>query len=138
MKIVMSLLAGVLFGLGLALGGMTQPSVVLGFLDVFGDWDPRLMFVMGGAVASTAIGYRLALRRHKPLLADDFQVPTARHFDARLIGGAAVFGIGWGIAGYCPGPALASLGGVAPSLLVLVASMLIGSWLGGKLPARRA
>lgn len=138
MKITIALLAGLVFGLGLSLGGMTQPAVVLGFLDLFGAWDPRLMLVMGGAVLTTAIGYRLVFRRDRPLFESDFQLPTARRFDARLIVGSALFGTGWGIAGYCPGPALASLGGGAPSLLVLVATMVAGWWLAAKIPAARA
>lgn len=138
MKITIALLAGLVFGLGLSLGGMTQPAVVLGFLDLFGAWNPRLVFVMGGAVLTTAIGYRLVFRRDRPLFESDFQLPTARRFDARLVGGSALFGIGWGIAGYCPGPALASLSGAAPSLLVLVATMLAGWWLAAKIPAARA
>ncbi|WP_431634985.1 DUF6691 family protein [Dyella sp. KULCS107] len=138
MKITIALLAGLVFGLGLSLGGMTQPAVVLGFLDLFGAWDPRLVFVMGGAVLTTAIGYRLVFRRDRPLFESDFQLPTARRFDARLIVGSALFGTGWGIAGYCPGPALASLGGGAPSLLVLVATMVAGWWLTAKIPAARA
>lgn len=125
--------AGLLFGLGLSLGGMTQPAVVLGFLDIFGAWDPRLVFVMAGAVLTTAVGYRLVLRRPRPLLAERFQWPMSRRIDARLIGGAALFGIGWGIAGYCPGPALASLGAGAPALLVLVACMIAGWWLAARL-----
>ena len=137
MKLLLGLLAGLLFGLGLSLGGMTQPAVVLGFLDIFGQWDPRLAFVMAGAVLITAIGYRLVLRRARPLLADAFQLPTWRRFDMRLVGGAALFGIGWGIAGYCPGPALASLGATDPSLLALAASMVVGWWLASRLPAAR-
>lgn len=138
MKLSIALIAGLVFGLGLSLGGMTQPAVVLGFLDLFGAWDPRLMFVMGGAVLTTAIGYRLVFRRDRPLFESDFQLPAARRFDARLIVGSALFGTGWGIAGYCPGPALASLGGGAPSLLVLVATMVAGWWLAAKIPAARA
>jgi uncharacterized membrane protein YedE/YeeE len=138
MKITLALLAGLVFGLGLSLGGMTQPAVVLGFLDLFGAWNPRLVFVMGGAVLTTAIGYRLVFRRGRPLFESDFQLPTAQRFDARLIGGSALFGTGWGIAGYCPGPALASLSSAAPSLLVLVATMLAGWWLAAKIPAARA
>jgi len=125
--------AGLLFGLGLSLGGMTQPAVVLGFLDIFGAWDPRLVFVMAGAVLTTAVGYRLLLRRPRPLLAERFQWPTLRRIDVRLVGGAALFGIGWGIAGYCPGPALASLGAGVPALLVLVACMIAGWWLAARL-----
>ena len=128
--------AGLLFGLGLSLGGMTQPAVVLGFLDIFGAWDPRLVFVMAGAVLTTAVGYRLLLRRPRPLLAERFQWPTLRRIDVRLVGGAALFGIGWGIAGYCPGPALASLGAGVPALLVLVACMIAGWWLAARLLPR--
>jgi uncharacterized protein len=128
--------AGLLFGLGLSLGGMTQPAVVLGFLDIFGAWDPRLVFVMAGAMLTTAVGYRLLLRRPRPLLAERFQWPTLRRIDARLVGGAALFGIGWGIAGYCPGPALASLGAGVPALLVLVACMIAGWWLAARLLPR--
>lgn len=133
MKAWIAFAAGLLFGLGLSLGGMTQPAVVLGFLDIFGAWDPRLVFVMAGAVLTTAIGYRLVLRRSRPLLAERFQWPTSRRIDTRLIGGAALFGIGWGIAGYCPGPALASLGAGVPALLVLVACMIAGWWLAARL-----
>lgn len=137
MKVLAALLSGLLFGLGLDLAGMTQPAVVLGFLDVFGQWDPRLVFVMGGAVLTTAIGYRWVLRRPRPLFENSFQLSATRRFDTRLVGGAALFGIGWGIAGYCPGPALASLGGGAPSLLALVASMLAGWWLAARLPVAK-
>jgi uncharacterized protein len=134
MKILMAVLAGLLFGVGLSLGGMTQPDVVLGFLDIFGRWNPQLVFVMAGAVLTTAFGYRLVLHRDKPLLEAGFHLPAARRFDARLIGGAALFGVGWGLAGYCPGPALASLGTGAPSVLVLVGSMIAGWWLAARLP----
>ncbi|KRE85911.1 hypothetical protein ASG75_10185 [Rhodanobacter sp. Soil772] len=133
MKAWIAFASGLLFGLGLSLGGMTQPAVVLGFLDIFGAWDPRLVFVMAGAVLTTAIGYRRVLRRSRPLLAERFQWPTSRRIDTRLVGGAALFGIGWGIAGYCPGPALASLGAGAPALLVLVACMIAGWWLAARL-----
>jgi uncharacterized membrane protein YedE/YeeE len=133
MRVWIAFAAGLLFGLGLSLGGMTQPAVVLGFLDIFGAWDPRLVFVMAGAVLTTAIGYRLVLRRSRPLLAERFQWPTSRRIDTRLIGGAALFGIGWGIAGYCPGPALASLGAGVSALLVLVACMIAGWWLAARL-----
>lgn len=138
MKVLLALLSGLLFGLGLDVAGMTRPVVVLGFLDIFGLWDPRLAFVMIGAVLTTASGYRWVLQRPRPLLEDRFQLPAARRFDARLIGGAALFGTGWGIAGYCPGPALASLSGAAPSLLALVASMFAGWWLAARLPAAKS
>lgn len=135
MKAWVALLAGVLFGLGLSVAGMTQPAVVLGFLDLFGAWDPRLMFVMLGAVTTTAVGYRLVWRGRRPWLADGFKLPVSQDIDARLIVGAAVFGIGWGIAGYCPGPALASLAEGNPAVLLLVACMALGWWLAAKLTA---
>jgi uncharacterized membrane protein YedE/YeeE len=136
MKMWMALLAGLLFGAGLSLGGMTQPAVVLGFLDLAGAWNPRLLFVMAGAVATTALGYRLAWRARRPWFDDAFKLPVAQQVDARLAFGAALFGIGWGMAGYCPGPALASLGaGMAP-VCVLVAMMVLGWWLAAKLPVR--
>jgi len=127
-------LSGVLFGAGLVLSGMTQPSKVLGFLDVAaisaGTWDPTLLFVLGGAVITTFIGYRLVWRRAHPMYATRFQLPTATALDMPLLGGAAIFGIGWGLAGYCPGPALASL--VHPTLHTgaFVAAMLGGMALG--------
>ena len=135
MKLMLAWAAGLLFGLGLSLAGMTQPAVVLGFLDLFGAWNPRLLFVMGGAVLTTAVGYRWLLRRDKPLLEPGFKLPTARRIDARLLIGAALFGIGWGLAGYCPGPALASIGSGTTSVLCLVATMALGWWLAAKWPA---
>jgi len=137
MKSLVSWLAGLLFGLGLSLGGMTQPSVVQGFLDVAGAWNPRLAFVMGGAVLTTAIGYRLAWRGRHPWLAAECQLPASRRIDMRLLAGAALFGIGWGIAGYCPGPALASLAGGPASVWLFVATMALGWWLASRLPTRR-
>jgi uncharacterized protein len=138
MKALIALVAGLLFGLGLVFGGMTRPDVVLGFLDVFGHWNPQLAFVMGGAVLTTALGYHLVLGRKRPLFEARFQLPTARNIDPRLLGGAALFGAGWGLAGYCPGPALASLAGGAPALLLFVACMVAGWWLAARLPAARA
>lgn len=121
-----ALLSGALFGLGLAMSGMMDPRIVLGFLDVFGDFDPTLLFVLGGAVATTALSFRLVLRRPRPVLADGFQLSSLRHVDRRLVAGAALFGVGWGIAGYCPGPALAGLGIVSPEALWFVPAMLGG------------
>lgn len=135
-KLWVALAAGLLFGFGLVLGGMTRPDVVLGFLDVFGHWNPQLAFVMGGAVVTTALGYRWVLGRARPLLEPRFQLPTASTLDRRLLGGAALFGMGWGLSGYCPGPALASLTGGAPALLLFVACMVGGWWLAARLPAR--
>lgn len=136
MKALIALVAGLVFGIGLALGGMTQPAVVLGFLDVFGDWNPQLLFVMAGAVVTTAIGYRLVCGCARPLLESQFRLPTLRSLDWRLLIGAAVFGVGWGIAGYCPGPALASLTAGAPGLLLFVACMVAGWGLATRISAR--
>ena len=126
MGLLLALAAGLLFGAGLALGGMTDPAVVLGFLDVAGAWNPALAFVMGGALAVTFVGYRLVLCRAGPLLAGRFSLPTAHAIDARLLGGAALFGVGWGLAGYCPGPALASLPAAHLGTAVFVLAMLAG------------
>ena len=129
MKTLMGYVAGLLFGLGLAIGGMTDPTRVLSFLDIFGDWDPTLMFVLGGAVVTTFIGYRLVLRRSQPLFAPVFQVPTRRDLDGKLIGGAALFGIGWGLSGYCPGPTVASAVGLTAPLMAMLVAMVGGWWL---------
>jgi uncharacterized membrane protein YedE/YeeE len=118
--------AGLLFGLGLTVARMIDPAKVLGFLDLAGNWDPSLAFVLGGAVITSGIGFALAGRQSAPLLADAFHMPTTRGLDRRLILGSALFGIGWGLVGICPGPALAGLA-VAPAKLVLfVAAMLVG------------
>ncbi len=119
-------LAGLLFGAGLVLSGMIYPARVLGFLDVAGAWDPTLAFVMIGALAVTSLGYRLVLRRKRPLFADGFAMPIRGDIDGNLIGGAAIFGVGWGLGGYCPGPALAALTQGAVETLVFVLAMLAG------------
>lgn len=121
-----ALAAGALFGLGLAMSGMTDPRRVLGFLDLFGDFDPTLVFVLAGAVATTTLLFRFVLRRGSPLLAETFHLSSLRHVDRRLLGGAALFGVGWGIAGYCPGPALAGLGIVSEEAVWFVPAMLAG------------
>ena len=121
-----ALASGALFGLGLAMSGMTDPRRVLGFLDVFGDFDPALLFVLGGAVATTSVLFRFVLRRGSPLLAESFHLSRLRQVDAKLLGGATLFGIGWGMAGYCPGPALAGLGIVSVEALWFVPAMLGG------------
>ncbi|KAA5803887.1 YeeE/YedE family protein [Alkalicaulis satelles] len=118
--------AGLLFGLGLVISGMINPAKVLNFLDVAGSWDPSLAFVMGGALAVTAIGYRLVLPRGKPLFAERFALPAARQLDPRLIGGAALFGIGWGLAGFCPGPALSAAALGMAEVYIFLAAMLAG------------
>lgn len=121
---------GLLFGIGLIVSGMSDPAKVLNFLDVAaiasGDWDASLAFVMAGAVSVAFIGYRLVLRRPSPLLADRFQVPTRTEIDGRLISGAALFGLGWGLAGFCPGPALVALGSGQNLVWLFVGAMLAG------------
>ena len=124
--VLAGLAAGTPFGAGLGLSGMTDPAVVLGFLDVTGDWNPTLAFVTAGALAVTFVGYRLAWRRPAPLWGARFELPTATLVDARLLSGAALFGVGWGIAGWCPGPAIASLSAATTPLLVFLAAMLAG------------
>jgi hypothetical protein len=132
--ILAALVVGVLFGLGLAISGMTNPAKVIGFLDVAGDWDATLAFVMGGGLAVNFVAYRLTMKRPRPVFAGQFQLPTRRDIDLPLVGGAVLFGVGWGIGGFCPGPALASLGMGAwqgggafeSGVLVFVAAMLAG------------
>ncbi|NDL70455.1 DUF6691 family protein [Vreelandella alkaliphila] len=119
-------IAGLLFGLGLAISGMTDPARVLGFLDIAGAWDPTLMFVLGGAVVTTFIGFRLVFARGKPLFAGGFQLPSKQELDAKLLGGAALFGIGWGLSGYCPGPAIASMSGMTMPLFAMLVAMVAG------------
>ena len=121
-----ALASGALFGTGLAMSGMTDPRRVLGFLDLLGDFDPTLMFVLGGAVATTILLFRFVLRRGSPVLADTFHLSTLKRVDRRLLGGAAIFGIGWGIAGYCPGPALAGVGVGSIEALWFVPALLAG------------
>lgn len=133
---VAAIAAGALFGAGLVVSGMTMPAKVIGFLDFAGAWDPTLMFVMGGAIAVHAVAYRLVRRRASPLLGGAFHVPTRKDIDVRLVAGAAIFGVGWGLAGYCPGPAVASIvtGRLAP--IAFVAAMLAGMWLVARLDRR--
>lgn len=123
-----SLLSGALFSVGLARAGMTRPEKVVGFLSFFRAWDPSLMFVMGGAIAVHAIAWRLIKRRPSPLFSARFLVPTRRDLDARLLIGAAIFGVGWGLGGFCPGPGLASLVTGTPTALAFMVAMLVGSF----------
>jgi uncharacterized protein len=123
---IAAFVSGALFGVGLAMSGMTDPERVLGFLDVSDDFDPALLFVLGGAVITTLVLFRFVLRRGSPVLASTFQLSNLRHIDRRLLGGAALFGIGWGIAGYCPGPALAGLGIGSIEALWFVPAMIGG------------
>lgn len=126
MRLIASYLIGLIFGIGISVSGMANPAKVLNFFDVAGTWDPSLIFVMGGALVVTFIGYRLVLQRPKPILDAKFQLPTNTHLDARLIGGAAVFGVGWGIAGFCPGGALPALGTGRVEVIVFVAALIAG------------
>lgn len=133
--ILAALASGALFGAGLAISSMTDRSVVLGFLDIFGAWDPTLAFVMGGAVLVTAIGFRVALKRAGPVLGSEFRLPKRDEVDTRLLAGAAIFGIGWGLAGFCPGPALVGAAAGLVDAWIFLPAMAIGSWLAGRLAA---
>jgi uncharacterized membrane protein YedE/YeeE len=124
---VVAFAAGLVFAIGLAIAGMTQPAKVIAFLDVFGRWDPTLAFVMASAIAVHATAYwALIVRRPKPWLAAGLEIPRRRELDRALLGGAALFGVGWGLAGFCPGPAIASLATGAPGVIWFVLAMLAG------------
>lgn len=133
-----ALIAGALFGAGLAVSGMADPQRVRGFLDLFGAWDPTLAFVMGGALIPMAIAWRIQKRMPSPMAAERFALPNVRDLDPRLIGGAALFGIGWGIAGLCPGPAIADLAIAPAPAAIFVVAMLGGMILHRLLPAAPA
>jgi uncharacterized membrane protein YedE/YeeE len=126
MQAIATFTSGLLFGLGLVVSGLVNPAKVLNFLDVTGNWDVSLALTMAAAVVTTGLGYRLAMANPAPLFASGFQLPTAIAIDARLIIGAAIFGIGWGLVGYCPGPAIAALSLGSVSTLAFVAAMLAG------------
>jgi uncharacterized membrane protein YedE/YeeE len=134
--LVGALLSGFVFGLGLAVSEMTDPERVVGFLDLAGPWDPTLLFVMGAALAVTLPGFALALRRHRPLCGERFFLPTKNQIDAPLIGGAAIFGVGWGLSGFCPGPAVAALATLSPPVAAFVAAMIAGRWLAARIELR--
>jgi uncharacterized membrane protein YedE/YeeE len=121
-----ALVSGILFGLGLAISQMTNPAKVLGFLDITGDWDPSLALVMAGAVAVSFIAFRIAKSQHRPLFGDTFQLPTRQDIDAPLIIGAILFGVGWGLAGLCPGPAITAIVSGQGKVFVFLAAMLAG------------
>jgi len=125
-NILMALVVGLLFGIGLIVSGMTNPAKVTGFLDLAGRWDPSLAFVMGGAIAVGLVAFRLAGKRSKSLLDQPMRLPTASLIDRRLLAGSLAFGVGWGLAGYCPGPALASLASGGAKPLIFTAAMLAG------------
>ena len=130
-------LCGVLFAVGLGISGMTQPAKIIAFLDVTGKWDPSLLFVMGGAVAINMILYRLSMRRSQPVFQDSFIIPSRRKINSRLIIGSSLFGVGWGLSGYCPGPAwVASVNGAMSTLAFLIA-MLVGMYLFQMLQAEK-
>ncbi len=131
MKQLLTLISGVIFGVGLTVSGMTDPARVRGFLDLFGDWDPTLAFVMGGALIVMAVAWLVQPRMVKPLVDTTFHLPGTRHIDRKLVGGAVLFGAGWGLGGLCPGPAIASIG-TAPDIaaigtffLAMVGGMLL-------------
>ncbi len=126
--VLLALFAGLIFGVGLIVSGMTQPAKVVGFLDVLGGWDPSLAFVMLGAIAVHFLAYRLVPRLPRPLWASRWGIPTRKDVDARLIVGAILFGAGWGLGGYCPGPALTSVASGTMSALLFTGSMLVGMW----------
>lgn len=126
MRTLLAFAAGLVFGLGLLLSGMADPAKVLGFLDLAGAWDPSLVAVMAGAIAVGAIAFAFARRRTRSLLGNAMQLPARTAMDGRLVAGALMFGVGWGLAGFCPGPALVALGLGAPQAIVFVGAMLAG------------
>lgn len=129
MQYLTALGAGLLFALGLGLSGMMNPVKVQGFLDILGRWDPSLMLVMGGAVLVTLLAFPLIFRRDKPVFEAQFAIPASNQVDTKLLLGSGLFGIGWAIAGLCPGPALANLASFNPGVVMFVISMLSGFWL---------
>jgi len=126
MKNLLTLISGLLFGFGLLLSGMADPAKVQNFLDLFGTWDPSLAFVKGGAIAVTMPGFWLVIRRNKPFFNNVFHLPSRTDLNARLITGSAIFGVGWGLGGFCPGPAMTALPLAAEGTLIFVATMLTG------------
>ncbi len=127
-NIIVAFFTGFLFSIGLGVSGMTKPERVQGFLDIFGNWDPSLLFTIGGAVAVYAIMFRISKKFHKPFFADKFFVPSKRELDPKLLAGSALFGFGWGLSGYCPAPAMVAAGGGVVPVLVFLFSMLLGMW----------
>jgi len=133
-----SLLAGLLFGLGLIVSGMANPAKVLGFLDLAGAWDPSLAFVMLGAIAVGLVAFAVARQRTVSILGAEMKLPSERHIDGRLVAGSVLFGVGWGVAGFCPGPGLVALGTGTPKAFVFVAAMLAGMAIFELLERRRS
>jgi len=128
-SLVTSFISGVVFALGLGISGMTRPVKVIGFLDFFGAWDASLAFVIVGAIAVYFVAYRFSRTMPSPLLAPDFSLPKRSDIDAKLVLGAAVFGVGWGLSGFCPGPALTSLASGTPAVAIFVAAMALGMYI---------
>lgn len=136
-KILSAFLIGAVFGIGIAISGMANPAKVLNFFDIAGTWDPSLLFVMGGALVTAAIGYRVLFgARQKPVFETGYSLPTSRRIDAELIGGSAVFGIGWGISGFCPGGAIPALGLGYAETFIFIAAMMAGIVVARALKAR--
>ena len=131
-SLLAALVSGIIFVLGLCVSEMINPTRVVGFLDLLGSWDATLLFVMIAAVAVTGIGFPFVMKRAKPILADRFVVPERSDIDTRLIAGSVIFGIGWGLAGLCPGPAIAALASMSPSILMFVVAMACGQWIASK------
>lgn len=129
MSFLVNLALGLLFGIGLVVSGMSDPAKVLNFLDLFGSWDPSLAFVMGGAVITAFIGYRIVLRRPKPVASSSFHLPASSAIDRRILVGPAIFGIGWGLGGFCPGPALTAVTLGAAGAYAFLPMMFVGMWL---------
>lgn len=138
MSFLVNLALGLLFGSGLVVSGMADPAKVLNFLDLFGTWDPSLAFVIGGAVLVAFVGYRLVLGRGQPLVGGKFQLPTKTDIDSRILVGPAIFGIGWGLGGFCPGSAIAAIGLGATGTLAFVPAMILGMWAARMLAERQA
>ncbi len=136
LKLFAAFLMGVIFALGLGIGGMTQPSKIIGFLDLAGHWDPTLAFVLAGALAVTMVCFPAILRRARPVFSPRFFLPRKQHLDLRLLAGAALFGVGWGMSGYCPGPALVSTVTLRAPVLVFVMAMALGLHAARRLTAR--
>ena len=125
-KYLVAFAGGIIFGLGLCISKMVDPNKIMGFLDVAGNWDPSLLLVMFSALVIVSIGYRLALKREKPVLDQKFYLPTNNQLDIKLILGAILFGVGWGLIGYCPGPIVTSLGFLSVDIVIIFISMLVG------------
>lgn len=136
MRILVNLLLGLMFGLGLVISGMANPAKVLNFLDLFGTWDPSLAFVMGSAVLVAFFGYRIVLRQPAPVIGKTFHLPNSRKMTPNIVIGPIIFGTGWGLGGFCPGPALTATSLAASGTLIFVPMMLIGMWSARMVQAR--